>query len=307
MNRRSTRVQLLTLTAVVMLLATLVAGPSPATAQTGGCSIIDRGGTDCSIIAPGAPPPPGPGESTGPHVTAPPAPYFMWLRIRLPCDAANSTGWTPVSNLAAAIGDFPLAADSGEFEEPGLLRIGELNLPFGIKTNTGFIACVAAGLPDPPYPPPLPTAQEIWGEALTFEPAVNVDPYIRGLTGLETYLWYEGVDTDSVVITLNGYGVAAEIEAIEFRWDVGGESREGESFYSRPFPGSADDPAAVHTYAVPAEVIIVHEVVWEGSATITGPGLPAGGIPLDLGQAVLATARAYDVIEVRTPLVRGLP
>ena len=44
---------------------------------------------------------------------------------------------------------------------------------------------------------------------------------------------------------------------------------------------------------------------WTGSAVITGPGVPVGGITIDLGQAVLATARAYDVIEVRTPLTGG--
>jgi hypothetical protein len=289
-----------------VLLATLAAGLSPASAQTSGCSIIDRGGTECSIIDPGTPAPPAPGE-TSVRNSSPPGPRFVWLNILLACDAAVSSGWTPISDLDAAVFDFSLAAGSGEPAEPGELWIGELYLPTSGGTNSGFISCVGVGSAAPPQPPPLPTAGEIWGEALTFEPEVNIDPYVRGLTGLETYLWYEGPTSDAVSLTLNGYGVAAQIEAVEFRWDVGGESREGGQVYASPVPGSAEDPAAVHTYAIPADVTLVHEILWVGSAVLSGPGLPAGGVTIDLGQAFLTTARAYDVIEVRTPLVRGLP
>ena len=79
----------------------------------------------------------------------------------------------------------------------------------------------------------------------------------------------------------------------------------GQQLYVSPTPGSAPDPAATHVYNLPGPVVVVHETLWSGTAVLTGPGLPAGGLSIDLGSAVLATARAYDVIEVRTPLVRG--
>ena len=140
---------------------------------------------------------------------------------------------------------------------------------------------------------------------LTFEPAVNLDPFVRGLTGLETYMWYEGPTGDTVTITLNGYTVTATIAAVEYRWDMGAPDRAGVTTHVATAPGSATAPAAMHVYAEPAETFIIHEVLWSGSSVVTGPGVPGGGITVDLGEATLSTARDYDVIEVRTPLTGG--
>jgi hypothetical protein len=275
---------------------------SPAEAQRGGCSVLDPAGTRCSIVDGSAPAPPAPG-GRGLRSSAPPGPRFVWLNLLVACDGVGGNGWTPMTDLDSAIFDLTFLPDGSDPEEPGVLWIGELIDPATGPTNTGFVSCVAAGSGLPPLPPPPPTAAEIWGAALTFTPQVNLDPYVRGLTGLETYLWYEGPVSDAVSLTLNGYAVAAQIDAVEFRWETGGQSRTGQSLYTSPVPGSAEAPAAVHTYADPARAVVVHEIVWTGTAVLTGPGVPAGGITVDLGEAVLSTARAYDVIEVRTPLV----
>lgn len=300
----SRRRQVSVIITIAIALGSLAFGPLPAGAQEGGCSGLDRAGTTCSIfdaLNPSQATPGNPALST----QAPPGPRFVWLNLLLPCDASAAAGWTSLSNLSAAIFDISLLAGAGPPADPGVLWIGELIDPTTGGTNSGYLSCVGTGSPLPALPPPLPTADEIWGAALTFEPTVNLDPYVRGLTGLETYMWYEGPVSDAVTITLNGYTVAAQINAVEFRWDAGGESRDGVQRYESPTPGSADAPAAAHTYAVPSEVIVIHEIVWAGSAVISGPGIPAGGIAIDLGQALLAIARDYDVIEVRTPLVRG--
>ncbi len=280
-----------------------VTGPvTPAAAQD--CSALDRNGTTCNLSDELNPPKPSPGNVVV-RSSAPPGPKFVWLNLLLACDAAATGGWTPMTDLSAAILDLSFLAGGPAPAEPGVLWVGELVNPATGGTNSGYISCVGAGQPRPPLPPPLPNADQIWGAALTFTPQVNLDPYVRGLTGLETYMWYEGPTADTVTITLNGYSVTATIQAVEFSWDMGRDTRAGERVHRSGQAGTAEDPAATHTYARPGPVVITHEITWTGTSVLTGPGLPAGGITVDLGQAVLATARDYDVIEVRTPLVRG--
>lgn len=288
---------------VGVLVAATVVSSLPAEAQNG-CSGLDRTGTRCVIsdaIGPATP-------SAGDHVirsSSPPGPRFVWLNLLVPCDAAASSGWTSLTDLSGAIFDINSLSAAGPPADPGVVWVGELIDPASGGTNSGYLSCVGTGSGPPPLPPPLPTAGEIWGAALTFEPAVNLDPYVRGLTGLETFMWYEGPTADTVTITLNGYTVTATIAAVEFRWQMGAPDRTGTTAHTATAPGSADAPAAGHTYAEPVQTTIVHETTWTGTSVVTGPGIPAGGVTIDLGSAVLATARDYDVIEVRTPLIGG--
>ncbi len=281
-------------------------GPEPAAAMPeppGDCTYIEPSGTRCRIGTGG--PPPADGEHVVRAIASPPAPFFRPLRYPVPtCDADGAGGWTPLTDLASAVFDLTstLAPDP---VEPGYILLLELNSPAGVGQNTGFLTCVGDGEPEPALPPPLPTAGEIWGEALTYEPAVNLDPFVRGLTGLETYMWYEGATADTVTLTLNGYVVTATIGTVGFAWDMDGPGRDGVAIHRSTVPGSADAPAATHLYAEPEEVTVIHEITWTGTSVVTGPGLPPGGLVVDLGTAVLATARDYQVIEVRTPLVRN--
>lgn len=298
MNRRRP----LLLLVAFALVAWLLAGPTPAEGQNG-CSGLDRNGAECVVVVGGGSTP-----SAGGHTVAsssPPGPTFVWINTGIPCESAGGGGWSPVTGLGAAIGEISTLAGLITPTEPGLFWIGELVDPAAGPTDSGFVSCVGDGDAVPALPPPLPTAGEIWGEVLTYEPAVNLDPFVRGLTGLETYMWYEGPTGDTVTITLNGYTVTATIAAVEFRWDMGAPDRTGVTAHVSTAPGSATAPAALHIYAEPAETLIVHEILWTGSSVITGAGVPGGGITIDLGEATLATARDYDVIEVRTPLTGG--
>ncbi len=312
MNRRTVHLARLILAGCALFLASIVPvgdmvgtmlGSSPATAQK--CSALDRNGTRCNIADELNPKRPKPGGGTVVTTKSPPGPRFVWLNLLLSCDASVARGWTAMNDLGAAILDLSFLSPTATPASPGVLWIGELVDPVSGGTNSGYISCVGTGRGLPPLPPPIPTADEIWGAALTFEPQVNLDPYIRGLTGLETFMWYEGPTADTVTIGLNGYTVTASIQAARFHWDMGGDGRSGNRTYTTSQAGSADHPAASHTYALPGPVVVVHEIIWTGTSVLTGPGLPAGGITVDLGQAVLATARAYDVIEVRTPVVSG--
>ncbi len=296
---------LLRLLAALVAAALLLvgAGAAPAAAQT--CSALDRVGTTCKLADNLNPPKPQPGKKVI-RTRAAPAPKFVWMNTLNPCDAALARGWTPTNDIGTAIFDIGLlVGGGGGGARPGVIWIAELVDPVTGGTNTGFVSCVAVGTPQPPAPPVLPTADEIWGAALTYQPVVNLNPYVRGLTGLETFMWYEGPTTNNVAITLNGYAVTAAIRTTAFTWDMGGDSRSGQRVYQASQPGSATVPAATHTYATPGPVVVTHEITWTGTSVLTGPGLPAGGVRMDLGTAVLATARDYDVIEVRTPLVGG--
>jgi hypothetical protein len=42
--------------------------------------------------------------------------------------------------------------------------------------------------------------------------------------------------------------------------------------------------------------------VWEGDVTMTGPGI-AAPLPVQIGRAVVTTARDYRVVEVRSVLL----
>ena len=289
--------------ALVLALAATVAGPLPATAQEGPCTGIDRSGTRCRL-SDGAAPAPAAGEVVV-RSSGAAGPTFQVIAGITPCEAAGGAGWTPQEPLSAVFFDIPLFLGAAPFTEPGQLALAELILPSGVATDTGYLSCVGDGDPLPAPPPAPPTTAEIWDEALTFEPEVNLDPFVRGLTGLETFMWYEGPTVDSVVLSLGGYTVNAAIETDAYRWDMDGPDRDGEHVYQSTSPGSADAPAADHTYALSASMTVVHEVDWSGTATLFGPGIPAGGVTFDLGTATVATAREYEVIEVRTPLVRG--
>lgn len=301
MIRRFTAISATLAMVCLTLASTLALGP-PASAQ--GCNSLDGSGTVCRLQGGNGPARPQPGGRAVSN-DSPPGPTFSWLNLLATCDASTGGGWTSLNDLDSAIFDLSLLTGAAEPVEPGVLWIGELIDPATGGTNTGFITCVGASQARPALPPPLPTADDIWGAALTFQPEVNLDPYIRGLTGLETRMWYEGQTADSVGITLNGYSVTADIAAVEFIWDMGEPSRTGQYVYRSTTPGSADTPAASHTYAQPGPAPITHQVVWAGTSVVTGPGLPAGGVTVDLGTATLAVARDYDVIEVRAPVVRG--
>jgi len=297
------------LIAFALAITSVIAAPAmPASAQTSGsgnCSGLNRVGTNCRLTtgSGGSASRPSPGSSNvSYHGNAAPPPRFIWLNTLVPCDASQPDGWTPVPDLIAASADLAAAGVTTP-ATPGQIWMGELFDPASGPTNTGFAGCVQVGGALPPQPT-LPQAGDIWAAALTFVPDVNLDPLVRGLTGLETHLWYSGPTSDTVALTLNGFSTQASIVAETFAWDMDGPDRNGRQLRSSGVAGSRERPAASHTYALPGTMDIHHQIQWSGRAVLTGPGLPSGGVGMDLGTATLSVARDYDVIEVRAPVVR---
>ena len=286
----------------VFAVALLASPIGPVGAQTQ-CSAVDPLGTRCSVTDETKHSAPTPGTTTV-RSQAPPGPRYVWVNTSIRCEAETADQWSQVNSISNSLRSISSIYRTSEAIVPGEVWVGELVDPRLGGTDAGYIGCVADGTSGPPKPPPLPTAEQIWGEALTYVPPINLDPKVRGLTGMETRMWYSGPTSDSVDLTLNGYWIRAEIRAVGFGWDMGGANLDGSTTQYSTAAGSPDSPAATHTYTAASNVRIIHEVTWVGNATMGGPGIP-GAVDIDLGQAVLATARDYEVIQVRTPLVPG--
>jgi len=315
----------LLLTAALLTGGLVAIAATPASAGFSGCNDLTGAGTDCSLEDV-LPPAPGSGalyvnDNRG-------GPFYSWYPTAISCNAeGGTTTWRPIGDIGGTfeqlatafeilwstvvntIIELDLAPDEYAARlaaMQGRLWFAELMQPDGSPTGSGQYGCSEPGttLPAPPRPP---SPDEVWGAALTFEPAVHLDPFVRGLVGLETFLWYEGETTGSInpPLTLRGYDLTAEIQAFQFEWDLGAPDRDGERIVTADSAGTADDPAGSHIYAEPADALVSHTVYWTGTYTITGPGFPAGGLTYDLGVAAIVVSRDYQVIEIRTPVVTG--
>ncbi len=174
----------------------------------------------------------------------------------------------------------------------------------------------AAPPPLPPPPPPPPTLAEITQlvRSQIPAPAVLVNPDQRGVTGLESWFWYEGPQEVTATVSIRGYAVTATMRPSRFYWDPcadfapapGDRDRRplgcrgalaSSSPGSRPDPASSGAAAAVRfMYETNGSYVVRHQVLWEGSWSFAGPRVSASGtLP-----TIRATGeRDYPVIEVR--------
>ena len=149
---------------------------------------------------------------------------------------------------------------------------------------------------------------EIQRRAPAGEPLIN--PSSRGLTGLDTWLWYEGGTTIppfTLTVDEPGSGVGLEVEAWavleSFAWDMG----DG-TVITSTIPGSGEDlpesAAAVHRYERKGDYTITFAVGWTG--TYRWRQLPGGTwstpIPFAGNPAVISTSIPYRVVELRSIL-----
>ncbi len=319
------RILSLLVSASLALTAASISAASPVAAASNGCGALTADGTDCGLddILPPAP-------GTGPLYVndGRVGPFYSWYATALPCLADTAgPGWSALTDVGAAFNDLPLLTEATVAEAiaalqdqnlsaeelaqrlseiDGRLWFAELMEPDGAATGTGLYGCVGPlqTLPEPPRPP---SPEEVWGAALTFEPEIHLDPQVRGLVGLETFLWYQGPTTGTInpPLVLRGHALTAEIEAFQYEWDLGAHNRDGDHIVIAAIPGTPDDPAGSHTFAEPADVAVTHTVYWTGTYTVTGPGFPPGGLTFDLGVAAIVVSRDYQVIEIRTPVLPG--
>lgn len=160
--------------------------------------------------------------------------------------------------------------------------------------------CLAASPSGPVLPvlPPVPSLDEIWRAALRQipPPKIGINPRPTGLTGLETWLWYEGPAELQVATSIGPWTVTgtARIQEVVFEMGDGRTARATSA-------GSEANPAARYVYETKGQYRVVATARWGADFVLTGPGLPPR--PTPMGVAVLRSSEDYPVQEVRSLLV----
>lgn len=143
-----------------------------------------------------------------------------------------------------------------------------------------------------------PRDEEVLRRVPFGEQPVGVNPRVRGLTGMQTWLWYAGSTAPRrVSLSLNGYAVDASVRPVAYRFIVTGRER---AVYRSSRPGSEADPAATHVFRHRGAYTLAVEVDWRGSYTFVRPDGVAETVPLAV---TTRSERPYRVVEAQ-PVVR---
>jgi hypothetical protein len=226
--------------------------------------------------------PGGPGTPMSADSPAAPSPYrYMWLPpttgglapINPICDAGLGTGGVPYTLVVQDLG-------------------GAI-----VNMESRCVPMTAAG-PALPQLPPVPSIEEIWRAALRQipPPKIGINPRPTGLTGLDTWLWYEGPAELQVSVSIGPWTVTgtARVQEVVFEMGDGRTARATSA-------GSEANPAASYVYETKGQYRIVATARWGADFVLTGPGLPPR--PTPMGVAVLRSSEDYPVQEVRGLLV----
>ena len=146
------------------------------------------------------------------------------------------------------------------------------------------------GLPELPSVPPPPSA--VWDKVPLPAPEVRVNPGPGGLTGLETYFWYDQPVTQSLQLELDGFITTIDARVVRLRWRTG----DGTELTST-VPGSPTQPAARHVYETKGSYTVTLDVTWSGTYRFAGPGLDPITVPL--GERTFSGQAVYPVAEIR--------
>lgn len=198
----------------------------------------------------------------------------------------------------------PFGAGSFGPTEPQCGGFGAVGAPYTliIRDLSGAIVnmeahCVPQGQPVPELPQ-VPTIGEIWRAAMRNIPGpkAGINPRPTGLTGLETWLWYEGPQELAVNASIGPFTVTGTARLTEVTFNMG----DGEPVTASS-PGSAAEPATRFVYETKGTYDIEVTARWTADLVLTGPGLTAR--PTPIGSAVLRSTERYPVQEVRGLLV----
>jgi hypothetical protein len=269
---------------LILALGIVLSSSSPALADTFGGPPDAGGGTSgdsffVGIIAPGQG---GGGGTVSAGDPNGPAPYKYT--------------WVP----GGVFGGRGPSCDAG-FGQPGWLHtLVVTDLSGAIVSQE--VQCLAlnpdGSLPAPPALPPVPSIGEIWRAALRQipPPKIGINPRPTGLTGLETWLWYEGPEELQVTTSIGPWTVTgtARVQDVVFEMGEGRTARADRA-------GSESDPAARYVYETKGRYRVVATARWGADFVLTGPGLPPR--PTPMGVAVLRSSEDYAVQEVRGLLV----
>lgn len=149
-----------------------------------------------------------------------------------------------------------------------------------------------------PALPPIPSTGDIWRVALREidAPRLGVNPSPIGLTGLETWLWYDGPGELQVATSIGPWTITGTAHLAEVSFDLG----NGDTV-TADHAGSEADPAGRYVYETKGTYEVVVTARWTADFVLSGPGLPARSTPM--GSAVLHSNAEYPVQEVRGLLV----
>jgi hypothetical protein len=152
--------------------------------------------------------------------------------------------------------------------------------------------------PDPttgrlrPLPPVPPVPAAVWDKVPLPAPEVRVNPGLGGLTGLETFFWYDQSATASLQLDLDGFNTTIDARVVRMRWRTG----DGIELTST-VPGSPTQPAAHHIYDAKGTYTVRLDVIWSGTYRFAGPGLDPITVPL--GERTFSGQATYAVAEIR--------
>jgi hypothetical protein len=271
----------------VILFALLVLIALPASADEGagpsGGGVLDGNTILVGIIAPGST-----GGAGGAPGSGDVAPYrYVWI----PADTSGSSG-NGLENTC------PTGDPGNPWGWVYTLVVQDLDGNV-VRTERRCVPLNPDGsIPPAPESPPVPSIADIWRAALAQigPPTLGVNPEPVGLTGLETWFWYDGSSTVAVSVSLQGWTVTGTAHLSEVAIDTG----DGGTAVATA-PGSHTEPAARHVYETKGAYDLTITARWEADVVLSGPGLPAR--PTPIGAAVLRTSRTYPVQEVRSLLV----
>jgi hypothetical protein len=141
-----------------------------------------------------------------------------------------------------------------------------------------------------PTVPPAPST--VWDQVPLPMPEVRVNPRPAGLTGLDTFFWYDQPATESLQLALDGFTVTVDARVVRLRWRTG----DGGELIST-VPGSAVHPAVQHIYESKGNYTVGLDVTWSGTYRFAGPGVDPGTAPL--GERTFSGQTTYAVAEIR--------
>lgn len=160
--------------------------------------------------------------------------------------------------------------------------------PAGLPNGEGACESVA---------PSTPTADLAAADLSAFSESLQINPRVRGLTGMDTWLWVEGAPSVVEWTQTGAEGVNAACEllaaptvtfaaaVVGYEFEISGPDQTAR--YRSDRPGSEDNPAAVHVFERTGEYTVTLQAQMVGDVAAT--------VPID--------ERSYEVIQVRSRLI----
>lgn len=152
--------------------------------------------------------------------------------------------------------------------------------------NCIFYASLPSVAPDeddparPRRPSPEALARRAFDRAIALapRPALAQTPWIKGLTGLETYFWLEREPRPITATAAAGpLSVTAEAYPIEYRWDFGDGTTTSTTSPGKPYQSESSPGDVAHVYETKGYYDIGVTVIWEARWRVSGgPWRPLG-------------------------------